>query len=92
MNGRAVTVNAAYQAIFTPTAMGKHNLRLTLRDAKGSSVTVDDWFGVKDPSDVLAPLAAITAPGSSDDITVTDVFEPTAIVGTAPMPTWLSTC
>lgn len=83
VNGRAVTVNAAYQAIFTPTAMGKHNLRLTLRDAKGSSVTVDDWFGVKDPSDVLAPLAAITAPGSSDDITVTDVFEPTAIMGTA---------
>ncbi|MFC3217378.1 hypothetical protein [Comamonas sp. JC664] len=32
---------------------------------------------------MLAPLAAITAPGSSDDITVTDVFEPTAIVGTA---------
>ncbi len=83
VNGRAVTVDAAYQAVFTPTAMGKHNLRLTLRDAKGSSVTVDDWFGVKDPSDVLAPLAAITAPGSSDDITVTDVYEPTAIIGTA---------
>ena len=83
VNGRAVTVDAAYRATYTPTAMGKHNLRLTLRDAKGSSVTVDDWFGVKDPSDVLAPLAAITAPGSSDDITVTDVFEPTAIIGTA---------
>ena len=83
VNGSAVTVDANYQASYTATAMGKHNVRLTLRDAKNTTVTIDEWFGVKDTADTQAPLAIITAPGTSDDISVTDVFAPTGIIGTA---------
>lgn len=83
VDGRAVAVDASYKATFIPIAIGKHNVRLSLRDAKGITVTVEEWFGVKDPSDTLAPQAVISAPGTSTDIMVTDVFEPTTISGTA---------
>ncbi len=83
VNGRSVAVNASYQATYTATGLGKHNVRLILRDAKNASVTVDDWFSVKDPADTQAPQALISAPGSSDDITVSSVSAPADIVGTA---------
>ncbi|MDR0274777.1 MAG: putative Ig domain-containing protein, partial [Burkholderiaceae bacterium] len=83
VKGAAVAVDASNKATYTPTAIGKYAVRLTLRDAKNATVTVDEWFAVKDPSDTTAPLAIITAPGDSSDITVTDVWAPTAIMGTA---------
>ena len=83
VNGSSVPVNANLQATFTPTVIGKYVVKVTMRDSKGATVTTEDWFSLIDPNDTTAPVALITAPGTSTDITVTDVFALSNIVGTA---------
>ena len=83
VGGRGVTLDANNQHVFTATAMGRQAMRATVRDSKGKTVTLDDWFGVKDPSDTTKPLAQITAPVSSDNINVATIAKPTDVIGTA---------
>ena len=83
VNGTSVPVNSSLQATFTPTVIGKYVVKVTMRDSKGGTVTTEDWFSLIDPNDTTAPVALITAPGTSTDITVTDVFALSNIVGTA---------
>ena len=85
INGRPVTLDAAFKTVFTATATatGRQAVRATVRDSKNATFTLEDWFGVADPSDSDEPLALITAPVRSDNINVATIPTLTDILGTA---------
>ena len=83
INYRSVALDASFSTAFTATAAGKQVVRATVRDSKGQTLSIEDWFGVKDPSDTDLPIALITAPVSSTNINVATISSPTDVLGTA---------
>ena len=76
-------LDANHSTTYTPATLGRYDVQATVRDARNTTATVSYWFSVKDPTDTIAPIAEMTAPGRSDDITVSDVSSISDIVGTA---------
>ncbi len=76
-------LDANHSTTYTPATLGRYDVQATVRDARNTTATVSYWFSVKDPTDTTAPIAEMTAPGRSDDITVSDVSSISDIVGTA---------
>ncbi|MET1077454.1 MAG: putative Ig domain-containing protein [Pseudomonas sp.] len=83
VDGVAVPLDASLKHGFASSVLGRHAVKAVLRDGQGKTVTLVDWFSVVDPADGDNPVAVISAPGDSSDISVADVLAPTVIVGTA---------
>ena len=83
VNNANVTPDASYQAIFTPAALGKYTVRVTMRDGRNTSITQETVFWANDGSDITPPVAEITAPARSDDISVAEITTVTDIIGSA---------
>ncbi|PAT33092.1 hypothetical protein CLI92_05275 [Vandammella animalimorsus] len=74
---------SAWQASYTATTAGRYPVRATVRDSKGASISVEEAFSVAHAGDSDDPVAQITAPASSEQISVATISSPTDVVGTA---------
>uniref|UniRef100_UPI0010F554AE transglutaminase-like domain-containing protein n=1 Tax=Chitinivorax sp. B TaxID=2502235 RepID=UPI0010F554AE len=78
MDGRSQVVDAAGQATLANADIGKHVLIATFEDDKGTKVTREGYFIVRDPADSVTPVVELVTPSADSELTA-----PVKLMGTA---------